>query len=216
MSGGWNPAVHLHSQAGGGILWDQARYCFVPGATPAGACVSRGRATVPFPWMPVCRRETRQDWMPRAHAGLRRRRFPLRRSIRDLTGEARSLQPLWRVPLPQSPHRYPKQFIDYQNDTTVADVRQAVSEGFQNVEHVKRYTALGFGTDQGKLGTINGMAMLAECLDKPIADVGTTTFRPPYTAVTFGALCRRRRGYALRTGTQDRVARLARSGRRRI
>ena len=64
---------------------------------------------------------------------------------------------------------------------------QAVSEGFRNVEHVKRYTALGFGTDQGKLGNINGMALLAECLDKPIAEVGTTTYRPPYTAVTFGA-----------------------------
>ena len=69
----------------------------------------------------------------------------------------------------------------------MADLHQAVSEGFRNVEHVKRYTALGFGTDQGKLGNINGMAVLAECLGKPVADVGTTTFRPPYTAVTFGA-----------------------------
>ena len=97
------------------------------------------------------------------------------------------LQPLWRVPLPQSPQRYPKQFVDYQNDTTVADLCQAVQEGYRNVEHVKRYTALGFGTDQGKMGNINGMAILAECLDKPVAEVGTTTFRPPYTAATFGA-----------------------------
>ena len=102
-------------------------------------------------------------------------------------GGTRPMQPLWRVPLPQSPGRCPKQFVDYQNDTTVADVYQAVSEGFKNVEHVKRYTALGFGTDQGKLGNINGMAVLAESLDKPIAKVGTTTFRPPYTAVAFGA-----------------------------
>ena len=69
----------------------------------------------------------------------------------------------------------------------MTDVSQAVREGYRNVEHVKRYTALGFGTDQGKMGNINGMAILAECLGKPVAEVGTTTFRPPYTAATFGA-----------------------------
>ena len=69
----------------------------------------------------------------------------------------------------------------------MADVYQAVQEGYRNVEHVKRYTALGFGTDQGKLGNINGMAVLAECLGKPVSEVGTTTFRPPYTAASFGA-----------------------------
>ena len=186
MSGGWNPAVHLHSQAGGGILWDQARYCFVPGATRQDH-VSVGACNGSFP-LDACLQEGNQAGLDAARAcGFEASPFSTPEINQDLTGEARPLQPLWRVPLPQSPHRYPKQFIDYQNDTTVADVRQAVSEGFQNVEHVKRYTALGFGTDQGKLGNINGMAMLAECLDKPIADVGTTTFRPPYTAVTFGA-----------------------------
>ena len=98
-----------------------------------------------------------------------------------------SLQPLWRVPATRDPDRCAKQFVDYQNDTCVSDIRLAVREGYRNVEHVKRYTALGFGTDQGKLGNINGMAILAEALEKPIADVGTTTFRPAYTPVTFGA-----------------------------
>ena len=84
------------------------------------------------------------------------------------------------------PESYPKQFIDYQNDTSVSDIFQAVREGYKNIEHVKRYTALGFGTDQGKLGNINGMAILAEVLNKPIADIGTTTFRPAYTPVSFG------------------------------
>ena len=90
------------------------------------------------------------------------------------------------MPATTDPDRCPKQFIDFQNDTSVADVRLAVREGYRNVEHVKRYTALGFGTDQGKLGNINGMAVLAEALNTDIADVGTTTFRPPYTPVSFG------------------------------
>ena len=186
MSGCWNPAVHLHSQAGGGVLWDAARHCFVPGATRQEH-VSAGACNGSFS-LDACLREGNQAGLDAARAcGFEASPFSTPEVNQDLTGEVRPLQPLWRVPLPQSPHRYPKQFIDYQNDTTVADVRQAVSEGFRNVEHVKRYTALGFGTDQGKLGNINGMAVLAECLDKPIADVGTTTFRPPYTAVTFGA-----------------------------
>jgi len=98
------------------------------------------------------------------------------------------LKPLWRVPATRNPDRCPKQFVDFQNDTSAADIRLAVREGYRNVEHVKRYTALGFGTDQGKLGNINGMAILAETLGESIPSVGTTTFRPPYTPVTFGTV----------------------------
>jgi sarcosine oxidase subunit alpha len=97
-----------------------------------------------------------------------------------------AIAPLWRVPSEKGPDDCPKQFVDFQNDTSVADIRLAVREGYRNVEHVKRYTALGFGTDQGKLGNINGMAVLAEFLGAEIPDVGTTTFRPAYTPVTFG------------------------------
>ena len=186
MSGGWNPAVHLHSQAGGSIVWDQARSCFVPGAARQGH-VSAGAGNGTFA-LEACLEEGQQAGLDAAQScGFEPVPFSTPETGRNQVGEIRPQQPLWRVPLPQSPTRYPKQFIDFQNDTTVADVYQAVSEGFQNVEHVKRYTALGFGTDQGKLGNINGMAVLAECLDKPVAEVGTTTFRPPYTAVSFGA-----------------------------
>ena len=186
MSGGWNPAVHLHSQAGGSIVWDQARSCFVPGAVrqehvSAGACNGTFSLEAGL-------EEGQQAGLDAAQScGFEPVPVSTPEINRGPVGECRPQQPLWRVPLPQPPQRCPKQFIDYQNDTTVADVYQAVSEGFQNVEHVKRYTALGFGTDQGKLGNINGMAILAECLDKPVAGVGTTTFRPPYTAATFGA-----------------------------
>ena len=186
MSGGWNPAVHLHSQAGGSIVWDQARSCFVPGAVRQEN-VSAGACNGTFALEAVLE-EGKQAGLDAAQScGFHPVPLPTPEINRIHAGDSLPQQPLWRVPLPQPPQRCPKQFIDYQNDTTVADVYQAVSEGFQNVEHVKRYTALGFGTDQGKLGNINGMAILAECLDKPVADVGTTTFRPPYTAATFGA-----------------------------
>ncbi len=186
MSGGWNPAVHLHSQAGGIIAWDQARSCFVPGAARQEH-VSVGACNGAFS-LETGLEEGKQAGLDAAQScGFHPVPLPTPEIKHIHAGDTHPQQPLWRVPLPRPPQRCPKQFIDYQNDTTVADVYQAVGEGFRNVEHVKRYTALGFGTDQGKLGNINGMAILAECLDKPVADVGTTTFRPPYTAATFGA-----------------------------
>src|SRR5690606_24288323 len=81
-----------------------------------------------------------------------------------------------------------------QNDVAVSDIYLAIREGYHSVEHVKRYTAIGFGTDQGKLGNINGMAVLAEALGQTIPETGTTTFRPNYTPVTFGAIAGRELG----------------------
>ena len=186
MSGGWNPSVHLHSQAGGKIVWDEIRNCFIPGESRQDN-VSVGAGNGCFSLDDCLEQGTQAGVNAARECGFEPLPFSVPDVNQGVDGGTKPMQPLWRVPLPQSPGRCPKQFVDYQNDTTVADVYQAVSEGFQSVEHVKRYTALGFGTDQGKLGNINGMAVLAESLDKPIAEVGTTTFRPPYTAVAFGA-----------------------------
>jgi len=95
---------------------------------------------------------------------------------------------LFQVPHEKSTLRAPKQFVDLQNDVTAAGIELATQEGFESIEHVKRYTAMGFGTDQGKLGNINGMAIAARCLGRSIPEVGTTVFRPNYTPVTFGAI----------------------------
>lgn len=182
VSGGWNPAVHLHSQAGGKLVWDPEQACLRPGEARQDH-VSAGAAQGVFD-LQACLEQGRQAGLEAARAcGFAPPQLPP-----DAAESApeNPLQALWRAPLP-NPERQPPQFLDYQNDATVADVRQAAREGFRSVEHVKRYTALGFGTDQGKLGNINGMAALAECLDEPVASIGTTTFRPPYTPVPFGA-----------------------------
>jgi glycine cleavage system aminomethyltransferase T/NADPH-dependent 2,4-dienoyl-CoA reductase/sulfur reductase-like enzyme len=85
-------------------------------------------------------------------------------------------------------------FVDLQNDVTVADIELAVREGYRSIEHLKRYTTLGMGTDQGKTSNLAGAAILADRLGRSLAEVGTTTFRPPYTPVTLGALAGRERG----------------------
>ena len=87
-----------------------------------------------------------------------------------------------------------KAFVDFQNDVTANDIRLAVREGFHSVEHIKRYTTNGMATDQGKLSNINALAVAADAMDCSIPDIGLTTYRPPYTPVTFGAFAGHRRG----------------------
>ncbi len=87
-----------------------------------------------------------------------------------------------------------KAFVDFQNDVTAKDLGLALSEGFRSIEHVKRYTTTGMGTDQGKTSNVNALALVAERLAKPVTEVGTTTFRPPYVPLTFGAIVGHSRG----------------------
>ncbi|MYA36045.1 MAG: sarcosine oxidase subunit alpha family protein [Gammaproteobacteria bacterium] len=184
VSGGWSPAVHLHAQAGGELDWDETQFCFLPGQArqshdSAGA--GNGRQSPG-----ECLADGLRAGLEAA-AKLGLEAAAIEAPVADSPGEA-LIEALWRVPAEKDADRCPKQFIDFQNDTTVADIRLAVREGYRDVEHVKRYTALGFGTDQGKLGNINGMAVLADALGKPVSEVGTTTFRPVYTPVRFGAV----------------------------
>ncbi|PIE38394.1 MAG: hypothetical protein CSA54_00215 [Gammaproteobacteria bacterium] len=98
------------------------------------------------------------------------------------------MMPLFLVPHAKTVTRAPKQFVDQQNDVTAAGIVVSTLEGFESIEHVKRYTAMGFGNDQGKTGNINGMAIVASTLGQSMADTGTTVFRPNYTPVSFGVV----------------------------
>ena len=91
------------------------------------------------------------------------------------------------LPTPRDATRI-KAFVDFQNDVTAKDIRLAVREGFKSIEHIKRYTTTGMATDQGKTSNLNGLQIAAQALGRSVVDVGLTTFRPPYTPQTFGAL----------------------------
>ena len=84
-----------------------------------------------------------------------------------------------------------KMFVDFQNDVTAKDIQLALKEGYRSIEHVKRYTTTGMATDQGKTSNINALGIISKLTDTPIHKLGTTTFRLPYTPVTFGALAGR-------------------------
>ncbi|MGO9421553.1 sarcosine oxidase subunit alpha family protein [Roseiarcus sp.] len=189
MSGGWTPSVHLVSQSRGKLVFDEALEVFRPeapveGQRSAGACNATfglaealaegdaaGRAAAEGAGFPPP--------APRAYA---------------VEGAPRAAGGTLGAPLHVLGDRRVKAFIDYQNDVCVKDVELAVQEGFRSVEHVKRYTTTGMATDQGKLANMNALAVAAAVQEKPIPEIGLTTFRPPYTPVTFGAFAGPARG----------------------
>ena len=196
VSGGWSPVVHLHSQAGGKPRFDDASACFVPGVSvqaersagacngsfALGACLAEGLAAGAEAANLASARDENALDPPAAAASNGLPKL----AVDDLAEGP--LVPLWIVPSVKPIGRGPKQFVDLQNDVAASDILLAAREGYHSIEHVKRYTALGFGTDQGKLGNINGMAILARALGSDIGSTGTTTFRPNYTPVSFGAI----------------------------
>jgi len=185
MSGGWSPVVHLHAQSGGKPQYDANKACFVPGASAQNEH-SAGAAKGSF-MLGDCLTEGEAAGSAAARrAGFTAAAPSFPPTVVDVVEEP--LVPLWVVPSPKGIARAPKQFVDLQNDVAASDIELAAREGYQSIEHAKRYTAMGFGTEQGKLGNINGMAILAQVLGNDLPATGTTTFRPNYTPVTFGAI----------------------------
>ncbi|WP_163650055.1 sarcosine oxidase subunit alpha [Modicisalibacter sp. 'Wilcox'] len=182
-SGGYSPVVHLSSHTGTRPVWRDDILGFVPGdvtgLTPAGGAHGvYALDAVLEDGVAAGNRAAEAGGFPAASVNL-----PRASAHRESPAVA-----LYQVPHEKPTLRAPKQFVDLQNDVTAAGIDVATREGFESIEHVKRYTAMGFGTDQGKLGNINGMAIAARCLGQTIPETGTTVFRPNYTPVTFGAI----------------------------
>ena len=192
VSGGWNPAVHLFCQSGGRLAYEEARGVFLPGEVTQALEVA-GAATGSFS-LAACLTEGAAAGARAAEAAGFGEGTPPPAPETDAPGPG-AMTPLWLAPgLKPVGHGKAKHMVDHQDDVTAHDVRLAAREGFRSVEHVKRYTTIGMGTDQGKTANVNGLAILADALGKTVPEVGTTTYRPPYTPVTFGALAGRDRG----------------------
>ena len=189
MSGGWSPVVHLWSHCGGKLIWDQALAMFRPDPEKAprdqkgeGFVLAAGAANGHFSLGAVMQDALQQG---AEAAGVTAASQPLPEI--DQTAEA-AMEAVWMMPQGAGINLRSKAWLDFQNDVKVSDVQLAAQEGFESVEHAKRYTTLGMATDQGKLSNINGLAVLAGALNADIPAVGTTTFRPPYTPISMGAI----------------------------
>ena len=193
MSGGWTPSLQLWSQAGGTLEFDDAQGALVArgsadrlhlagaaaGADSLGDCIASGLSA---------------GVAAAAAAGFHSASV----EPPDVAPASFPARPAdARVPVARLLAARQKSFVDHQNDVTVADLALAVAEGYRSIEHVKRYTTLGMGTDQGKTSAANGIAIVAELTGVPPQHVGHTTIRPPYAPVSFGVIAGQARGALL-------------------
>jgi sarcosine oxidase, subunit alpha len=188
MSGGLTPSVHLFSQSRGKLAWDESLGAFLP-AQAAERVRSAGSCRGVFSLTAAVQDGTHAGLSAAQSAGL-----AVAASKPEMPPPESSAAGMLGA-LPQPAGIDPgKAFVDWQNDVTSRDLALAAREGFRSIEHVKRYTTTGMATDQGKTSNINALAIVARDLDKAIPQVGLTTFRMPYTPVTFGSFAGFARG----------------------
>jgi methylglutamate dehydrogenase subunit C len=183
MSGGWSPVVHLTSHGGIKPVYQENIAAFVPGGFAPqhfGAGAVMGDFGFEAAVNGGAQAAAAAGFPGKPVSGLQRK------------DRAYHILPVWQC------EKGEKAFVDFQNDVTLKDVRTAHQEGYHSVEHLKRYTTLGMGTDQGKTSNINALAIMANLRDVPIAQAGTTTFRPPYTGLSVGAIAGRTIGSQFR------------------
>ncbi len=189
VAAGWVPRVHLASQAGAPPVYSEAIHAFVPGA-PREHWMAAGAIRGTFDAEAAAAEGERAGAEAANASGFNS--FPGIPQKKPKDGGAAqrtgAMLPLFEIPAKG------KAFVDLQNDVTASDVRLAQREGFESVEHLKRYTTLGMAADQGKTSNLNGLSILANARGVPIPAVGTTRFRPPYNPVSLGALAGRARG----------------------
>ena len=182
MCGGWTPSLHLFSQTKGSLLWDAKSGTFLPDRkTEACHIAGAGRGL----WGVGAALDDGAKAGALAASGSASAACVRGYAV---SGDRRGCGALVKeLPFDGNPDKA-KAFVDYQNDVTAKDIRLAVREGMRSIEHVKRYTTNGMATDQGKLSNINALVIASDALQMPVPEVGLTTFRPPYTPTTFGAL----------------------------
>lgn len=183
VSGGWNPAIGLTTHLGQRPKWSHDIAAFVPGELPRGMSVA-GAATGALALSDALKSGSRAGADAAKDVG---------KQVIDAIAwrtdeEAMSVAPLWVV------ESRSKSFVDFQNDVTSEDLALAAREGYRSVELLKRYTTLGMATDQGRTSNVNGLAIMAALTERGIPEVGTTTFRPPYTPVAIATMSGAHRG----------------------
>ncbi|MFJ2316824.1 sarcosine oxidase subunit alpha family protein [Glutamicibacter sp. NPDC087661] len=195
VGGGFNPVVHLHSQRQGKLDWDTAIHAFVPAAAVANQHLA-GAVTGRFDTASALSTGAATGAAAASAAGFQRI-AEVPQAVAVPAGETR---PVWLVPSLNGDDaaNYKTHFVDLQRDQSVADVLRATGAGMQSVEHIKRYTSISTANDQGKTSGVAAIGVIAAVLgiENP-AQIGTTTFRAPYTPVAFAALAGRTRGQLL-------------------
>ena len=181
VSGGINPDVHLFTQSKGLLDWDEKDLTYKP-AEAFQPTITLGSASGQFSFNNI------SDEINSKLKIFKIKKIDI--NIKLNTNSSFHIEKLWEVPASKS-SMWSKSFIDLQNDVTTKDIRQAITEGFDRIEHLKRFTTNSMGTDQGKISSINALGIVSDLLDKKVNEVGTTIYRPPYAPLSFAAIAGR-------------------------
>ena len=178
MSGGWNPTLHLTCHMNGRPRWSDEIAAFVPaeGAVPGLTAAGSANGTFTTHGCLAAGHEAAKAAL--GDLGLN----PGKTALPKAEGLPYAIEPLWAV------EGKGRAWLDFANDVTTKDVKQAAVEGYSSVEHMKRYTTQGMAPDQGKSSNVAALAVLADATGRGIPQTGTTTFRPPYTPVSIAAM----------------------------
>jgi len=182
VSGGVNPDVNLFTQSKGLIKWDTNHLTFKPSSVFQNT-ITLGSANGNFDYEKINEEvNNKLNFLE----GIKDIKIKLETensndfNIKEIWETKHEKESLWA-----------KSFIDLQNDVTTKDLRQAVLEGFDRIEHLKRFTTNSMGTDQGKISSINSLGIVSKILGKNVSEVGTTIYRPPYAPLSFSAIAGR-------------------------
>jgi len=186
VAGGWTPAVHLYTQSGSKLTFDEDKKIFIPNKNNSDQ-ISVGSCCGDFKLDEILKNlnEKLKDFLDITETDFEK--------ITVNNDQEISKRNIWLLPSDKVLGKT-KPFVDYQNDATAKDIKLALREGFRSIEHVKRYTTTGMGTDQGKLGNMHALGIIADTAGVKMGELGTTTFRPPYTPLTFGTIVGRNVG----------------------
>ncbi|GAB3620762.1 sarcosine oxidase subunit alpha family protein [Glutamicibacter endophyticus] len=191
VSGGFSPVVHLHSQRQGKLAWDDQVAAFVPSA-PVRNQQTAGAVTGSYSLVAAL-----EQGAEAGHKAADQVGFASELTVPQAQPRPEGpIAPLWLIPGRTGvASEWKNHFVDLQRDQSVADVLRATGAGMRSVEHVKRYTSISTANDQGKTSGVNAIGVIAHELNAAsLGEVGTTTFRAPYTPVAFVALAGRQRG----------------------
>ena len=186
MAGGWTPAVHLFTQSGGKLKFRDEDQVFIPNKYPSDQ-ISIGSCNGDFELDKIINNTSKSL---KEFLGINETDYD---NIKVKCPKDIEIRNIWLLPSDKVLGKT-KPFVDYQNDATAKDIKLALKEGFRSIEHVKRYTTTGMGTDQGKLGNMHALGIIADTVGVKVGELGTTTFRPPYTPLTFGTMVGRNVG----------------------
>ena len=188
VSGFWTPSVHLASQSGNKLKYEEKIDAFIPDKKKQHE-TSVGAANGSF----TLEESLKNGFENGSNLSAKITETKTEIAIPNVNEKKYGAHDkFWCMPLPKNEN--PKRFVDFQNDVSVSDIEIALREGYRSIEHVKRYTTLGMATDQGRTSNLNGLQLVSNIENKIVPEVGHTTFRPPFTPITIGTIVGREVG----------------------